>query len=290
RRKPFPAVSSGRRTALARWITDPQNPITARVAVNHIWTRHFNAPLVPTVFDFGRKGLPPTHPELLDWLACEVMEHGWSMKHLHRLIVTSNTYRMTSSAAGAEAQAALDPENRAYWRMNPTRMEAQVVRDALLHLSGELAPQLGGPPVPLAEATSSRRRSMYFVHSHNEHHPFLEIFDDARVLECYRREQSIVPQQALALATSRQALAASEKIAARLTAGGGGANDDDLIRQAFRLLLAAEPNDAELQACRDALAQWLALDDGSDADERQQRARVSLVHALVNHNDFITIR
>ena len=126
RSKPFPKTSTGRRSALARWITDPKHPLTARVAVNHIWSRHFGRPLVPTVFDFGRKGTPPTHPELLDWLAVELVEHGWSMKHIHRLIVTSNTYRLSSSSAGAAAETlAADPENRFYWRANPIRMEAQ---------------------------------------------------------------------------------------------------------------------------------------------------------------------
>src|SRR5205823_1663285 len=86
----FPDTSTGRRSALAAWMTDAKNPLTARVAVNHVWARHFGRPLVPTVFDFGRKGTPPTHPELLDWLAVELMEHKWSLKHLHRLIVTSN--------------------------------------------------------------------------------------------------------------------------------------------------------------------------------------------------------
>ena len=128
---------------------------------------------MPTVFDFGRKGTPPTHPELLDWLAVELIEHGWSMKHMHRLIVTSNAYRMSSSAAGAAPTTlARDAENHFYWRMQPVRMEAQVVRDSLLHLAGELDPTLGGPSIPVADE-ASRRRSLYFVHSHNEHQKFL---------------------------------------------------------------------------------------------------------------------
>ncbi|MBC8112908.1 MAG: DUF1549 domain-containing protein, partial [Candidatus Saccharimonas sp.] len=97
RRKPFPTTSTGRRSAFALWLTDPKHPLPARVAVNHIWMRHMGRPLVPTVFDFGRKGTPPTHPELLDWLAVELIEHGWSMKHIHRLIVTSQAYHMSSS-------------------------------------------------------------------------------------------------------------------------------------------------------------------------------------------------
>src|SRR5206468_12594527 len=134
-----------------------------------IWARHMGRPLVPTVFDFGRKGVPPTHPALLDWLAVELMQGAsggrespvWSMKHLHRIIVTSNAYRMTSSAAGAaQANLASDAENRFYWRMNPVRMEAQVIRDSLLHLSGELDLTVGGPSVPVMDETS-RRRSLY---------------------------------------------------------------------------------------------------------------------------------
>ena len=117
RGKPFPKVSTGRRSALARWITDPKHPLPARVAVNHLWARHFGRPLVPTVFDFGRKGTPPTHPELLDWLAVELVEHDWSMKHIHRLMVTSQAYRMLSSNAGAAPDTlARDRENKFYWR------------------------------------------------------------------------------------------------------------------------------------------------------------------------------
>ncbi|TXT35955.1 MAG: hypothetical protein FD138_1148 [Planctomycetota bacterium] len=107
---PYPTTSTGRRTAFAKWLTDPRHPLPARVAVNHIWARHMGKPLVPTVFDFGRKGTPPTHPELLDWVAVELVENGWSMKHIHRLIVTSQTYRLSSSSAGAaEATVAAAP-------------------------------------------------------------------------------------------------------------------------------------------------------------------------------------
>jgi hypothetical protein len=192
----FPRLSTGRRTALAKWIADRQNPLTARVAVNHIWTRHFGTPLVPTVFDFGRKGTPPPNPELLDWLASEFMDSGWSMKHLHRLIVASATYRMSSSLAGNEASAARDPDNAYLWRRNPIRLEAEVVRDSLLSLAGVLDPTMWGPPVPPDQQNDSRRRSVYFFHSNNERNLFLTTFDGAGVKECYRRDQSIVPQQA----------------------------------------------------------------------------------------------
>ncbi len=236
RNKPFPTTSSGRRSALARWLTQTNNPLTARVAVNHIWARHFGKPLVPTIFDFGRKGQPPTHPPLLDWLAVEFMDRHWSMKHLHRLIVTSSVYRLASASAGAEANRASDPENRWYWRMNSVRMEAEVVRDSLLHLAGELDSRTGGPSIPVGDETS-RRKSLYFVHSHNEHHRFLSVFDDASVLECYRRVESIVPQQALALQNSRLALTAAEKIADRLNTPDR-VSDASFVKAAFEAILA----------------------------------------------------
>ncbi|MCA9164637.1 MAG: DUF1553 domain-containing protein, partial [Planctomycetales bacterium] len=157
RSKPFPTTSTGRRTALANWIAAESNPLTARVAVNHIWSRHFGRPLVATVFDFGRKGNPPSHPELLDWLAVELVENGWSMKHLHRLIVLSNAYRMSSSQAGvSSATLQADPDNRFYWRMNPVRMEAQAVRDSLLHLAGDLDLTMGGPSIAVGDDGSRR--------------------------------------------------------------------------------------------------------------------------------------
>lgn len=290
RRKPFPATSTGRRTALARWITDPRHPLPARVAVNHIWARHFGAALVPTVFDFGRKGTPPTHPALLDWLAVELVEHGWSMKHIHRLIVTSNTYRMTSSSAHvAEENITNDAENRFYWRMNPLRMEAQLVRDSLLSLAGELDAKIGGPPIPVKDE-NSRCRSLYFVHSHNEHEKFLSIFDDANVLECYRRATSIVPQQALALENSELVNTMAEKIGQRIAAANPSASDDEFLRAAFLTVLSIEPTTEELATARKGLAEL------TDAARRHNRAiptvhaRNNLIRALLNHNDFVTIR
>src|SRR5262249_26768807 len=125
----YPRTSTGRRRAPAECLTNSDNPPPARVAVHHIWARHFHAPLVARVYDFGRNGSPPTHPELLDWLASELMESGWSMKRVHRLIVTSAAYRRLSSAGGASQNLAADPENKFLWRMNAGRMEAEVVRD-----------------------------------------------------------------------------------------------------------------------------------------------------------------
>jgi hypothetical protein len=296
RNKPYPTTSTGRRYALAKWLTDPRHPLTARVAVNHIWMRHFGKPLVPTVFDFGRKGTPPTHPELLDYLATELMtssevdpRRGWSMKYLNRLIVTSRTYRLTSSSAGATVSVKADPENRYYWRRNPLRMEAQVVRDSLLSLAGDLDLTLGGPSVPAADETS-RRRSLYFVHSHNEHNRFLSMFDDANVLECYQRAESIVPQQALALENSGLALSAAEKIARRLTDKLDSVSDAAFVRAAFETVLSNRPTAEEQGECERALKQLKVLAGGDTIPGAVLRARTNLVHALLNHNDFLTVR
>jgi hypothetical protein len=289
RRKPFPAASTGRRTALAKWITDPRHPLTARVCVNHLWNRHFGKGLAPTVFDFGRKGTPPTHPELLDWLAVELVEHGWSMKRIHRLIVTSQTYRMTSSKAEANPRAiGIDPDNVFYWRRNPIRMEAQLIRDSLLHLAGELDPKLGGPSIPVSDE-NTRRRSLYFVHSHNEHQKFLSMFDDASVLECYRRADSIVPQQALALENSPLAAAMAGTIAKRIE-GGHPLSDAEFVRRAFLAVLCDEPNEAELKASVTAVAELTAAATAAGRPDPVAAARANLILALLNHNDFVTVR
>lgn len=285
----FPAESSGRRTALAAWITDPRNPLTARVAVNHIWLRHLGTPLVPTVFDFGRKGIPPANPALLDWLAAELMEQGWSMKHLHRLIVHSATYRMDSTLVGAETNLAKDPDNRHAWRRSPVRLESQIVRDSILALAGTLDPTRGGPPVLPTDQAQSLRRSLYFFHSNNERNLFLTTFDEALVKDCYRREQSIVPQQALALANSGLVLDAAAKIAQQLVpardSDAAAIDDATFIRQAFTVVLGIKVSDAEVLASSQALAAWRQL-EGSSAEQ----ARTNLVWALMNHNDFVTLR
>ena len=277
----FPAQSSGRRRALAEWITDARNPLTARVAANHIWTRHMGTPLVANVFDFGRKNAAPDNPELLDWLASELVESGWSMKHLHRLIVTSATYRMSSSLAGGEASAAKDPDNRFWWRRTPIRLESQAIRDSLLALSGSLDSTLGGPSVLPADQAASKRRSLYFFHSNNERNLFLNTFDEAGVKECYLREQSIVPQQALAMTNSPLIRESAPKIAALLASP----NDAAFVRQAFVVLLGISASDAEVAASAGALEAWRKLPSSTP-----ENARGNFIKALINHNDFVTLR
>jgi len=287
---PFPDTSSGRRTALANWIAHRQNPLTARVAVNHVWLRHFGKPLVANVFEFGRKGTAPTHPELLDWLAAEFMDKKWSFKQLHKIIVTSDVYRLSSSAANADANEKIDPENRYLWRMNPVRMEAQAIRDSLLHLAGELDLTMSGPPVPAAAQDASRRRSLYFFHSHNEHNKLLDTFDNANVLDCYRRSESIVPQQALALWNSKLAMTSATKINDRILAKLGVVEDAFFVTAAFQSILGTTPTKEELAICLESLTELRdKLKDVKEAD-RSKRARLQLILALINHNDFVTMR
>ena len=292
--------STGRRTALARWITDPGNPLTARVAVNHLWNRHFGASLAPALFDLGRKGGTPEHAELIDWLACELVDHNWSLKHLHRLIVTSAAYRMDSTLAGAGAELRRDPDNRHWWRRTPIRLESQVIRDALLAHAGRLDTTHGGPTVGSSDQAQSRRRSLYFHHSNNDRNLFLTTFDEALVKECYRRETSIVPQQALALLNGRMVGDCAPDIARNLTATAPATGDEAFVHHAFEQLLGFKPSPAELRASLEALRGPFA---GTSADsggrigtpaaedpKAQTQARAQLVWSLVNHGDFVTLR
>ena len=304
RQLPYPTTSTGRRLAFANWLADRQNPLTARVLVNHVWTRHFGQPLVANVTDFGRRATKPIHAELLDWLAVDFIEHGWSLKHLHRRMVLSEAYGMRSSNAvesrGTKVEggkvptldprpSTLDPENRFYWRMNPQRMDANVLRDSLLHLAGTLDPKLGGPTID-PKREDSLRRSFYFTQSPEDLNKFLETFDNANTKECYRRDESILPQQALALANSKLVSTAAAKVAERLVKDSESAPDDAFIRTTFTTLLATTPTPAEQKLCSESLAQFLTAAKEGKATQPEVKARAALVHALLNHNDFITIR
>lgn len=303
----FPRQSTGRRRALALWLTHRNHPLTARVAVNQIWMRHFRSPLVASVYDFGRNGARPTHPELLDWLAVEFMESGWDMKHLHRLIVTSAAWRRLSSVGDAHSSAAVDPENRLLWRMNSWRMEAEVVRDSLLYVAGRLDLTQGGVELENKEALTTNRRSLYYS-SYPEaggKSELGELFDAPDPLDCYRRVSSIVPQQALALTNSelvhrssvaiveawrQSASRQSTESAEEDEAGEDGVAADRFIDDLFARILCRSPSDEERQVCRDALdrQQKLAADPHSKAAITQ--ARESLARVLLNHNDFVTVR
>ena len=306
----YPQTSTGRRLALAHWIANEHNPLTARVAVHQIWMRHFGKPLVPTVFDFGLNGKPPTHPELLDWLAVELMEHGWSQKHLHRLIVLSNAYRMDSTlnVAGSN-NAAVDPDNNFLWRMNPHRMESEAVRDSVLAVTGRLDATIGGPELDSELGQSTYRRSLYYRHAPEKYMTFLKLFDSASSQECYRRNETVVPQQALALVNSPLSIEQSRRLAQSLTQAVGAA-DNDASRDAyinvlFERVLCRPPDETERSTCRKFLAaQSSRLNDAArltsfnsekelgvaPAAAPHLRARENLAHVLLNHNEFVSVR
>ena len=321
----YPQVTSGRRSILARWIASKDNPLTARVAVNHIWLRHFGQAIVETTHDLGRNGSRPTHPELLDWLACELMDSGWSMKHIHRLIVTSQAYQLTSivprsageSSTSLVAANSADPDNKTYWRFPAARMQAEVVRDSLLSISGELDLTMGGHEIDHKEGMTSRRRSLYFAHHGEEKMEFLELFDAANALDCYKRTSSVQPQQALALTNSELTKTLSRHLAKRLwdevneirtteiTAASPEViptslqtepnSVDDFIQRAFLQILNRPPHEAELTASREFLTQQtlrLTASHGTQTSDTDpaMRSRENLVHALMNHNDFVTVR
>ncbi len=308
-------TSTGRRLALANWIASKKNPLTARVAVNHIWMRHFGQPLVPTVFDFGLNGKPPTHPALLDYLAVELMENNWSMKNLHRLIVTSQAYQMESGVGlgprakgqgeerkgteGPRDQATKgsdptpytlnpkpflsDPDNLHLWHMNSRRLEAEAVRDSLIHIAGKLDLTAGGPDLDHGTGLNTYRRSVYYRHALEKQMTFLAIFDAASPVEGYRRATTVVPQQALALANSSLALDMAKAVAAELTGNLGAATAETsaaFIRAAYLRVLCREPSAEETALCVEFLAE----------EKQPQRGRENLVHVLINHHEFVTIR
>ncbi len=289
-----PTTSTGRRLALARWITRPENPLTARVLVNHVWLRHFDAPLVERMFDFGLRSDRPPQANLLDWLAVKFMQDGWSLKALHRRIVMSGAYRFHSSAGPlpgtaerspssptltAEAAAAnqrIDPDNRSLWRMNARRMEAEVARDSLLYLGGSLDVTMGGPPIRHTEGQTVLRRSLYFRQDKERQMTFLSLFDGAKVNECYRRKATVVPQQALAMFNSQIAWEQAGKLAER----GEPQDRAAFVSRLFTDLLCRPATADELRECETFLATA-----ANRADARRQ-----LVLVILNHNDFVTVR
>jgi hypothetical protein len=273
-RDEYPAVSTGRRLALARWLSDPANPLTARVAMNHLWLRHFGRGLVATPENFGASGARPSHPALLDWLAAELMASGWKMKDLHRMIVTSSTYRMTATPDTACAQT--DPDNIQLWRMPTRRMEAELVRDNVLYVGGSLDPAMGGPDIDHTQGLVSKRRSIYLRSAAEKEVEFLKIFDGPSVNECYQRRPSVMPQQSLALANNEMVINQARQLAQRL----GAESDEEFVRSAYERVLARAPTEEELATCRTFLA-----DSPAPA-----RARERLILVLFNHHDFVTIR
>ncbi len=276
-----------RRAALARWIADPANPLPARVMVNRVWHYHFGRGIVATPSDFGFNGAPPSHPELLDWLAAAYVDGGWRLKPIHRLIVTSAAYRQ-SGRLDEKAQA-IDRENRLLWRMTPRRLEAESIRDAILAASGKLDPRMGGPGYnvwekntnyvaiyqPRAElAADAFRRMIYQFKPRSQPDPTFGAFDcpDA-ALAAPRRNVSTTALQALNLLNSRFVIRQAAFFAERIEREAG----PDRARQAgraFHLAFGRGPSDTELAA-----AVSLIKSHGSAA----------LCRALYNANEFVYV-
>jgi hypothetical protein len=300
----YPATSTGRRIALAKWLSSRDNPLTARVAINQIWMRHFGSPLVPTVSNFGNNGAKSINQDLLDWLSVEFMDQGWSIKKLHRMLVTSSAYRMISSGIGLSvSNRQIDPDNTFLWRMNRRRMEAEVVRDTALYLAGTIDLTMGGPDIDDAQALYSRRRSIYLRESPENRVPFLQAFDAPEPTQCPRRTENIILQQALAAANSSLFQEAARLLTRFLSKHG--ASEDDFIRSAYESVLNNLPTTDELQKSKKFLAAQTALYERTAETsslpnvtftrippfpDPALRARESLVHVLLNYNEFITVR
>jgi hypothetical protein len=255
--------TTGRRAALARWLVQPDNPLTARVIVNRIWQQHFGTGLVATVNDFGRLGEAPSHPELLDWLAVSFIENGWSLKWLHRQIVTSQTWRQASVVEPSATALKVDPGNRLLWRQNVHRLSAEQIRDALLLVSGELKHALGGPP---EDAASSKRRTVYTKVRRNSRDPLLDVFDlPDRITPAGSRNVTTTPGQALLMINSERILKHATAFARRLEEElpGGG---ESQWRLAYRLAYGRDPAEQELQLPAVLLGESSTPGGPSDAD------------------------
>jgi hypothetical protein len=289
---PADGRTSGRRRALAEWIVSPGNPLTARVMVNRIWHHHVGRGIVATLDNFGRMGEPPTHPALLDWLAVEFVNRGWSIKQMHRLIMTSEAYRMASAYENAAARER-DPQNHYLWRFRTQRLDAEIIRDSILAASGGINLTTGGPPVfpPLPKELLSSvshgiwkkeedgpavwRRSVYVYRRRGLVFPMFQVFDlPEQNVTAGARTASTVATQALALLNDPFVLRQAELFAERVTkqAGADPASQIDL---AYRIALTRPPVEAERQVAIDLL---------------KNRSLVDLTHVLLNLNEFVYSR
>lgn len=274
------ANTSGRRTALAQWIGSAENPLTTRVIVNRVWQQHFGQGLVATPSDFGAQGQRPTHPALLDWLTRSFIAEGWSLKRLHKQIVMSATWRQSSEHLHAKEYAALDPAESLLWRARVRRLRAEQIRDAMLSASGELNPQVGGPSVEEHEP----RRALYVKSFRNKNDTFLHGFDIANGLQSVAvRDNTTTPTQALLLFNGEYALQRAKHMAQRLMAEADR-DPAEVVRDAFRLTWAREPDFAEMQDALNFVVAHLGEDSHLDAGKL-----ADLCHILFNSNQFLYI-
>ena len=297
---PIPLMpTTGRRTALANWIASPANPLTARVMVNRVWQYHFGRGLVATPSDFGTRSGKPTHPELLDWLASEFVEQGWSIKQLHRAIMSSSAYQRQASPS--PDAAATDPLNLLLSHFTRRRLSADEVRDSVLLATGALNTKRGGRPVvpPLtpeekatltqrpddawvltADVSEYLRRSAYMIQKRTFRLPMMEVFDAPEsMLTCSRRDSSTTAPQSLTLFNGSFTMDLARQFAGRLTAQ----SDTDAIRASWRAVLAREPAPSELARAAD----FLSLH--SRHTGQRKGALVELIRALLNLNEFLYV-
>jgi hypothetical protein len=304
--------STQQRRALAEWMTDTEHgagALLARVVVNRVWQHHFGRGLVRTVNDFGARCDPPTHPELLEWLTSEFVKSGWKLKPLHRLIMTSSVYLQETAFDARKAN--VDPENRLLWHRHPQRIEAEILRDAMLEVSGTLNPKMFGPavkapivpeaiqarnmkdpyPKDIKDTPTTRRRSIYLFHKRVVQQPLMQAFDgpDAQA-SCGRRENTTVAPQALALLNDRFVRARAADFARRV-AQEGGSESGGQVRAAWRIALGREPTGEEQESSiiflNSQMKKRLGRDDkGSDP---QQMALTDLCQAVFAMNEFIYV-
>jgi hypothetical protein len=301
--KPAGMRSTGRRSALAAWLTSSSNPLPARVMVNRIWHHHFGRGIVATPGDFGRRGDRPTHPELLDYLTTYFVENGWSMKKMHRLILLSNTYQLSSEtqARGVE----MDPENILLWRFSRRRIEAEAIRDSMLSVSGLLNPKMGGPgvfpPVPSGVLTElsatavaggwktekdpgeSNRRSVYIFVRRNLRYPMLQEFDAANTFEsAHVRTNTVTPSQSLDLLNSDLVFEWARAFAERVLKDGADTSAvHDQVARAFTLAYGREASAEEQKMAASFLEKQVPITGTRAA------AFVDLCQMLLTSNEFL---
>ena len=301
--------TSGYRLAFARWLTSRDHPLTARVMVNRVWQQHFGRGIVETPDNFGKLGAAPTHPELLDWLAVDFMKNGWTMKRLHRLIMTSSVYRQSSSQP-AEDEPSLakkvDPENQLLWRMNLLRLEAEVIRDSVLAASGKLDRTSGGPAILLAprpeglQSVSEKdptpnakyRRSLYLLARRNYPMEFLQVFDFPVIqVNCTRRINSATPLQSLTMLNDEFMVENGKSLANRILAAAGEQTPGKWIETAYLLALSRRPTSAELKICAENLEKQkqLYLNANTEPKQAAKAAFGTFCQMLMGTNEFLFV-
>jgi hypothetical protein len=299
--------STGRRLALARWLTRPGTrpaALLARVVANRIWQHHFGTGLVATSDNLGYTGSPPTHPELLEYLANALVQSGWSARALHRMIIASSVYRQSSVASPDAAR--IDPDNHLLARYPMRRLDAEAIRDAMLAVTGELDQRVGGPYVPTDRhesgevtinelAAGATRRSVYLQQRRTEITSLLEVFDAPSIVTtCTRRTSSTVPLQSLSLMNSDFMIARAQALAERLEAEcmaneHGRANDDARIDRAFQLALGRQPRQDERTAARRFLETQPSCYPALTERERQNRALADFCQMMLASNAFLYV-